>query len=155
MGVQTKETDIGEAHVFCQVHKARPGAKLAAKLMRLVAPMLGMVKSMKLDDVQKMEIGDLAPLFARVLTSVSDDELDGLLVDLLSRTVVVKPGESGQRQKFDLSAASQIDDAFTGELGLMLKVAFYAVEVNFGHFFAGSGLGKSAEAAAPAKAEAP
>lgn len=140
MAVETNETEIDGTRVLCTMHKARPGAKLAAKLLRLASPLIGMFKASKLEDVKKMDLGDLAPLVGRMFATISDEQLDELLVDLLSRTMIVKLDEAGKPRQYDLSKPAQIDDAFTGELGLMMLVAKNAIEVNFGRFFAGSAL---------------
>ena len=140
MAVETNETEIDGTRVLCTMHEARPGAKLAAKLLRLASPLIGMFKTAKLEDVKKMDLSDLAPLVGRMFATISDEQLDDLLVDLLSRTMIVKNDEAGQPRQYDLSKPAQIDDAFTGELGLMMLVAKNAIEVNFGRFFAGSAL---------------
>lgn len=139
MGIETQEKEIDEATFRVTPHKARAGAKLSAKLARIVIPVMTSMKGQTIASIQKMEMADLAPAFSNVIMGLDDQTLDALMADIFARTTVVLKNDKGENELFDLSKGARIDDAFTGALGLMFKGMWYAVEVNFGNFFAASG----------------
>lgn len=121
-------------------HKGRPGARLAAQLVRIVAPVMSAFRGKSLKDIEKMDISDLSPVFGNVIANLDDSTFDTLITNVFARTTIVKPeGGNGSAKQYDLSKPSQIDDAFEGEFALMLRCAWEAIEVNFGGFFAGKG----------------
>ena len=138
MGCDTVEKEIDGATFYVTPHKSRAGAKLAAKLMRIVAPMLANLKGQTITSIQKMDVGQLAPIFGSVISSLDDAQLDALIADVFARTSV-NVEHDGVRKIYDLSKGVNIDDAFEGSLSLMFKGMWAAVEVNFGNFFGGSG----------------
>lgn len=154
MGIETQEKEIDDATFRVTPHKARAGAKLSAKLARIILPVMGGLKGQTLVSIQKMEMSELAPAFGNVLMHLDDATLDALMADIYARTTVVIKNDKGEPELFDLSKGSRIDDAFTGALGLMFKGMWFAVEVNFGNFFDETGPSAGAEKA-PTEAAAP
>lgn len=149
---ETKETSIDGFDVRVTQHRARRAAVLLSKVGRVIAPGLARIGGASLSgDIKDADLSDLGPAVSALFESLGDDSVDSLLCEILSQATIVMPDDGGTSRLFDLSKPDQIDAAFTGRLPLMFKVAKYALEVNFGSFFAARGV-LAAVAAAGARA---
>jgi len=139
--METKNTTIEGFDVRCTQHRARAAAKLLAKVGRVVAP--GLSKLGKLaagGDIKDADLEDLSPAVSALFEALTDDQLDRLMGEILAHTTITMPDSSGQMRVFDLSQGVMVDEAFTGRLSLMFAVMKFALEANFGSFFAASGV---------------
>lgn len=90
---------------------------LSKKLVRLCAPILAAGGNLTNLDVDTL---------ATALDGLSDDDTSKLARQLLSGTTVIRDG-----QNHSLLDDTQINGAFAGMFVAMLKVMWFAIEVNF------------------------
>lgn len=131
---KTKEIDGFKVRVT--QHPARKATRLLAKVGRTIGPALGAMRGMKAADLKK-DVADLAPLISTLFAQLTDEDVDSLVVDILSYTTVVDL----EANIHHMSDAKQIDAVFTGELRTLMATLAFALEVNFRDFFFGNGNG--------------
>jgi hypothetical protein len=66
---------------------------------------------------------------------MTPDEFDSITCALLARCNVIIRDDGVDPCKFDLSKPAEIDTAFAGKLGLMVKTLAYVLEVHYAGFF--------------------
>lgn len=110
----------------------RGAFKLAAKLLKYLAPAFG---RMKPDDPVDPRI--VAGLLTDIMIGLDDDALDDFMAKVLACTLVIRPDDNGQLIKCDCSKPIDIDRAFEGRFGAMMEAIKFAIEVNFADFFGG------------------
>lgn len=138
--METKELSIEGFDVRVTQHRARAAAKLLAKVGRVVAPGLAKIASGITDgNIKEAELEDIGPAVAALFEALDDDQLDAILLEVFKHATIVMPDSNGTLRVFDLSKGEMVDEAFTGRLPLMFKVAKFSLEVNFGSFFAANG----------------
>lgn len=134
MPLQTQSRTIGELDVDTTQLPARRAIKLAGKLGRVIGPALSKAKGLSMQS----DIADLAPALTAFFTSLSDTEYDALLLEILSSTVVTGVcGDVAERRRVQLDSLKKIDDAFGADMSGLVKVAAFALEVNFRDFMGG------------------
>jgi hypothetical protein len=108
--------------------------KLMTRLGKLLGPVLGQLKGVKLGS----DTANLVPALGALFAVLEPDEADALMISILEGTLVVT------NEAITLSSAAAIDKVFSGRLPMLLKVMSVAIEANFADFF--RGLGPSADA---------
>lgn len=139
---------IGPLDVTTTQHGSTAAGVLLVKLMKIagpaigeIAPLLNAAKGGSLEDIAALDVKVLGPALMVLAEQLDAASFEKLLVDVLRGTIVIANDGNGQ-VKHDLSAGRQaIDAAFDGRLRDMFAVAAFALEVNFGDFFGGSGPG--------------
>jgi hypothetical protein len=119
-------------------HPGRAGARLFARLLRYLGPMLSKMRGVPVDLSQGLggvEIAELGPAIGGLFEALTPEEFDGLACEVLSRCWISDVDADGKQVGRDLSKPPQIDLAFQGDLMLMVKTLRWALEVNFGGFF--------------------
>lgn len=140
MNRETKITKIDGHAVRVTPHKATDAMKLMLRCGRVIGPGLIKLVTNANGDVKDLQLTDVSPALAAVFAQLDDDSVDVLLADVFKHTSITLPeGKAGKLKMYDLSQASEVDNAFTGRVFMLLKVFKYALEVNFGSFFEGGG----------------
>lgn len=147
----SEEKEIDGLQVEVTKHPAVDGGKLFIELVKAFSPLLKdssvaeVVSKVKtVEDLKSVKIQDLLPGLGTLFLSLHPDVFEHILVNLFKRTTVICPseGKNGPQQiKVDLTNKNQINLVFTGKLWTMLKVAVFAIEVNFKNFTPGDGNG--------------
>jgi hypothetical protein len=130
MGLQVQSRDIGGVTYEVQQLPARRSMKLLARLGRLVAPLVSVAQgAAKAGGFQKLDSAVLAQSIGGLFDALPPDEVEPLLSELFASTCIIEP--SGARQPlwpvFDLRMQGKAFD--------VLRLAAFAVEVNFSDFF--------------------
>ena len=117
---------------------------LLATLMQVAGPAIGKLAPMLgggMAGLGKTQVDALAPALVALAGGLAEVQAAKLLADLLGGTIVVATDDNGKLVKHDLSGGTgAIDRAFDGRLMTVFKVAAFALEVNYGDFFGGTGL---------------
>jgi hypothetical protein len=99
---------------------------LMPRLGKVMAPLLA------LDGVTaETDVESLVPVILKVLDSLEDDQAVALVRDLLASSTAQLDGKL-----YPLNTDSMLTGVFGGNVMAMVKAAVFAVEVNFGDFFA-------------------
>ena len=131
---ETKSMTIDGYEVRCTQHPARRATRLLAKIGRVVGPAITNAQAAGVS--MESNIAALGPALSALFAELDDQAADTLLCEILSNSSITMPNDSGQMVSFDLSKPEMIDLAFSGKLGTMMSCAKFALEVNFGSFFA-------------------
>ena len=136
MARKTETRQIGGMDVTCTQFEAIAAFKLSARIGKVLAPAL-LAAGGKID--LKADVATLAPVARALFDALDPEQAESMLVDILRGTSVVRDDGTGKLIKIDLSSPKWINAAFDGDLGAMLSAAAFALEVNLGSFFGGSG----------------
>lgn len=151
---KTVTRQIGTLEVTTTQFGSTTASTLIVRLLKVVGPAIEQLAPLAgtadLADIGKMNVGVIGPALVAVAEAVGDSAtFEKLLTDILRGTLVISRDDSGKLTKHDLSGGREaIDGAFDGRLRDLFVVVAFALEVNFGDFFAG--LGPVAGAAPPA-----
>lgn len=114
----------------------RTALRLMPEVGKVLAPILPYLKGLNLKaDVETMSPA-LVTFFER-FQAAGDD----FVPRLLAGTSIVMPAEdehgrpTGELRVYDLGNPAMFDIAFMGRLDLMMRVAYFAAEVNFFRYF--------------------
>jgi len=121
--VETKTRSIDGLNFGVTQLPAMRGLRLFNRLGRVLAPAVARAAASQTDGEVQLEglAGALDLLFAKL----SDDELEGITRELLwNATVEGRP------------LLQELDATLGGKVGTLLKLVGFAVEVNYGGFFA-------------------
>lgn len=136
--IQPREKEIDNMTVRVSPHRARAGARLLARLLKHAGNVLAEMRGLDLKNVADVEVAAFGPAISALFRSLTPDEFDSVSADILTHTTVIAPDDSGTNKVWDLSKPAHIDQVFTGSLMTLAKVLAFALEVNYGSFFAGS-----------------
>lgn len=141
---KTLTRQIGSLEVTTTQFGSTTASTMLVRLLKIVGPAIGELaplagKAESLQDLGGLPVGILGPALVAVAEAVGDSAtFEKLLTDILRGTLVIARDESGKLTKHDLSGGREaIDAAFDGRLRDLFVVAAFALEVNFGDFFAG------------------
>lgn len=140
MALKTETRDIDGLTVTSTQLPAMRSFALMARLGKVIAPALGMVEGVSLTS----GIGALAPALAQLFAQLDGAEAESLAREVLASTSVVVDG-----RRLELSRTEMINLAFEGRIKTMLATLKFALEVNYGDFFAGGLSGAAAPAPSP------
>jgi hypothetical protein len=148
---KTVTRQIGNLEVTTTQFGSTTASTLIVRLLKVVGPAIEQLAPMlgtaDLAGIGKMNVAVIGPALVAVAEAVGDSAtFEKLLTDILRGTLVIARDESGKLTKHDLSGGREaIDGAFDGRLRDLFVVVAFALEVNFGDFFAG--LAPAADAA--------
>lgn len=141
--LKTEDQEIDGVRCTVVEFPAMYNFKLLAKLAKTLGPSLAALGQLN----PNTDLSDAGPALRDALAGLDPDEAQRLLVELLKSTSVI----STEGKRVELSSQSAIDNMFSGRLLTMLKVAMFAVRVNFADFIDGS---KKLAASSPLLAKA-
>lgn len=142
--IETKEKKIGESNYSVTQMTARRALRMKARLLRLFGPSLAQMFLPGGDSPMKgmaFSKGDAVKAVESLACGLEDSVFDRLVVDLLSGV---------RKDGVELTEAI-IDHEFAGDLGTLLKLVWFVLEVNFSSFFGESGIGDLFGEAKPLK----
>ena len=102
--------------------------KLLIKLTKIIGPALGSMT--KGGDVESIMDMDLSEVMEGLCSRLDEDQLETIMITLFEQ--VICEGDS--------MSQSFVETEFKGSLNTLYKVAFAALEVQFGDFFGGKGV---------------
>lgn len=136
MGRETKAKKIGNYEYTCTQFPTKKSSRLFVKVSRIIGQPIGTMiagfdpkKKILEQNFQKLNIGQAVKLFT---SELGDDGLYDFCLEVCESVVVKVPkGEIGGQLK-----ETVFDQHFSGRDGLarMLKVTYFALEVNYGNF---------------------
>ncbi len=127
MGRKEEKRTIDGIEFACQQTPAIESLELLTDLAKTLGPAFQAVESVSVSDI---ELDKLGPLFMSL-----DARTTSTLVQRILKGTIAKTSEGF----IELHSTEQIDEVFTGALSTMFKVAGFALEVNYGDFFAALG----------------
>lgn len=130
MALKTDSKTIDGYKVTTQQLPPRRAFKLAAKLVKYLAPAFKYAGNVKLED----DVEALLPALTAMLMDLDENDLDVVLRESFANTTVVVPDESGGRM-MSLETGEKIDAAFEGQLYTMVRALVFSLGVNFHDFF--------------------
>lgn len=130
MALKTDTKEIEGYKVTTQQLPPRRAFKLAAKLVKYLAPAFKYAGNVKLED----DVEALLPAVTAMLMDLDENDLDTVLREGFATTYVVVPDEPGGRM-VSLETGDKIDAAFEGQLYVMVRALVFALGVNFRDFF--------------------
>lgn len=143
----TKTETIGAYEVTVVQHPSVRGFKLFTRIARLLVPVIGKLGPMlgvvvkedfAMEDLMKFPVENLSGALTAMFSQLDDATAESILLEVLSGTTVVW-NQNGTLMKADLvDGQKAVDTAFDGELASLLKVAGFALKVNFRDFLGGS-----------------
>lgn len=147
MGISSKEKIIDDCKVTVMQFGGRKGLKYKLRLIKLLGPVVtGLLSDIKTEKGLKVNVKDLlqsnmdlskiGKAIEHLLNSADDDKTFELMIDLLSATTI-----DGR----DLSKDVVFDDIFSNNYGLLYKVLFFVLEVNYSNLFNLGDIGKLTE----------
>lgn len=122
-----------------------PAYRLLAKIGRVLVPTVFAARHV----TGQSDAVDLMPAIKTLFDQLTPELAETVMLESLSCTSVVRVDDAGKKFNTDLTSVKAINKAFAGNLKAMLLTIKFALEVNFGDFFAGSGVGESAEIPTP------
>lgn len=129
--IETKEKEIDGATYAVTQFPGRKALTLKVRLLSVVGPSLlstiGAVKG----GTGEVEIDSLGGAAQKLVDNLSKEGAVNLVMELLSSTR--RDGHEITPQLFDME--------FAGKLDTVWKVVWWVLEVNYGSFFAGKGIG--------------
>lgn len=120
---------------------ARKGISVGARLVKMLAPAAGGLKSAA--DLDGNSSGHLGAAIAALVERIEDDKVLRLILDMLEGMVrigVVE--EDGERVQLSPSDPLEFDVIYNSNYEELVKVLGYVVEVNLPGFFGKSNIGK-------------
>jgi hypothetical protein len=142
MASQTKTFRDGALEVTVTEFGARQKSKLLARLGRVIAPALSKAPT---EITDQTDVRDVAPSLVAFFESLDDAAQDSIIVEVMKLSMGTLGG-----QALELGNLVHFDRAVGSDMGLMYRLLWFALEVNFGDFSAGlksSALGKVLQAA--------
>ncbi len=134
MSRKTDNTEIDGIKLKTTQLQPRAAAKLAARLLKYLAPVLGQLKP-----TDEVDMNLLAGALRQIMFDMSDEELDAVVCKTLACTIAIRNNDKGEPEKFEMADPAQIDLAFAGKLGAMFKAVQWVLGVNYADFFDGTG----------------
>lgn len=126
--------DGAEFEITCIKLEPVPAYLLLAKVGKIIVPAILAAQGL----TGKSDAADLIPAINRLFESLTPELANTLMLDLLRSCTCIRPDDAGERERHDLLDVKRINRAFRGNLKAMLLAMKFAIEVNFGDFFAAS-----------------
>lgn len=136
MAVKTRDTTIDGHTVKVTQHPGRRALRLKSRLVKLLAPSIGTIIQQKVEKGknlldQEVDMTKIGEAVIALADKLDPDDFENLILEILVSTRV--DGKEINEAAFD--------DLFAGEMSLMYKVVFFALQTNFGDFFVSGGIG--------------
>ncbi|KKN75988.1 hypothetical protein LCGC14_0375450 [marine sediment metagenome] len=140
MGIETKETVIGNHTFKVSQLPASKARKLLVRLFKVAGPSLGKVlESLKGKNgktgLNDLNLGKISEGLALLANNVFEDDFEYVVNALLEGERIIYHVDG----KWPVLSLETSDILFAGKLDQMFKLIAFALEVNFSSFFAGSG----------------
>ena len=143
--IEEKTKLINDATYVVQQFPARRGLKLKTKLAKLIAPtavaLIGSVSKDKSGGISldsEANPDTIAKAITGLVSNLDSDEILSLVFGLLEMTT--RNGVNLVSQN-----GAHFDMIYAGNYGELVQALVYVVEVNFGSFFRGLGIGKQSQ----------
>ena len=120
MGFKKQEKTINGKAVEVTAFPARFGLKLQVKLVKTIFPLIGLSQ-----DVSSQDNSQVINNLATSLSSLQDDQVEELVLQLLSNTVLDSK-TVGEAHHFDI--------VFSADYGMLFDVIKFVLEVNYSSF---------------------
>lgn len=121
--LQPKVIEVQGFQVSLVPLNAIKAARLDKKVTGLVLPLLA---GLDLDNLAKVDVSDLTGRLAEVVTGLPDESLEALLVESLSGSTIIPPGQAA----IEITGPGALNQAFTGELDALYQCVWEAWKFN-------------------------
>lgn len=132
---------IGEYNFYIRPFGAMTASKMTGDLAALVTPMLGAVapvigKYLNTEDgsLLDIDVGDLGPVLTNAFTSLTGDNLERMMSQLLIDHKNIH-FDSTESREVKLLNRDELDEIFCMELQDMFLLAFEVLKLNYSGFF--------------------
>jgi hypothetical protein len=129
--IETKEKEIDGRMIMVTQFPGRRALSHKTRLIKLLGPAVAQLFTEDKIDLTK-DISSLSKVIDKLSSTLDENDFVRFVLDLLKCTRL--DGKEITEAVFD--------DEFSGDLLLMYKILWYTLEVNYGNFFAHSGIGK-------------
>jgi hypothetical protein len=149
MATARQDRQIGQFLYTVQQLPATRSLRLLHRLGKVLGPGLTQAASLgSVGSLANADVGVIVSGIAGILQTSAEDEVVGIVRDLLGTTFVTQNGQM-------VELAPLMDLHFQGNLLDLFKVVAFALEVNYGDFFGGLLAGGRAKLAAAAPSPNP
>lgn len=138
MGPLTNERTIGGLHVTVEQFPADEAFPLGVRLLQIAAPILPDIVEILImggGPDAKVDLSRVTEVLTTLVAQAQPDEFMKLVKQLTAMTMVIDREAKPEPLKYELSNATEFNDAFAGRLAAMLQVVAFAAEVNYKDFF--------------------
>jgi len=136
-----------EVRYRCTTLPARKGLRLGTRIVRIVAPSLGILAGEGQQSVATLLTGKGSGIIGQAIEALvsrlDEDGVLDLVKDLLECTVRFGPDETGKPQQENLEDGDVFDEVYAGNYEEMLEALRFAFEVNLPVFFGKGRIGQA------------
>lgn len=136
MALEGKRTEIDGVRIYCAPFDVIKQCTMLTRLLRIVAPVVGKLGGLNFSRAMEMSMAELAPAISAMMAGIDPEDVGPLLLEILGSTAATgKFGGAKKDQQVSLLTTEDVNLVFKGRLPTLLKVAKFALEVNYAGFF--------------------